>query len=59
VHIAIGDNGVGLPIDFDPSKTDSLGLQLVYTLIEQLDATIETQAGKGTKYLITFDKSKV
>jgi two-component sensor histidine kinase len=33
-----------------------LGLQLVYTLKDQLDASIQVFTKKGTKYLITFDK---
>jgi len=38
------------------SNSDSLGLQLVYTLIDQLDATIDVTSQDGTKYLITFEK---
>jgi len=56
VEIKIGDNGKGLPDDFDLENSESLGLQLVYTLADQLDATIDVNAKKGTKYLITFMK---
>jgi PAS domain S-box-containing protein len=56
VRLLIGDDGIGLPEGFDWEKSESLGLQLVYTLIDQLDATIHVESSKGTKYLITFEK---
>lgn len=55
VRIELGDNGVGLPEGFDYRETDSLGLQLVVTLVEQLDGTIEMSRSQGTTYLITFE----
>lgn len=56
VEIRVADRGVGLPKELDVENSESLGLQLVYTLIDQLDATITIDTGKGTEYLITFDK---
>ncbi|MCZ4407725.1 PAS domain S-box protein [Cryomorphaceae bacterium 1068] len=56
VTLIISDNGKGLPEGFDYENSDSLGLQLVYTLKDQLDASIQVSTNKGTKYLITFDK---
>lgn len=56
VLITVQDNGIGMPIDYDIEEADSLGLQLVYTLIEQLDGEIQVTVEKGTKYLITFVK---
>jgi PAS domain S-box-containing protein len=58
--LRIADDGVGLPSNFRYDKTDSLGVQLVYTLTEQLDGTIEvnSQPGKGTEFIITFDLLK-
>ncbi len=56
IRIEIGDNGIGLPKDMDYKNSDSLGLQLVHSLIDQLDATIKVNTDKGTNYLITFDK---
>ena len=54
--LVIGDNGIGLPPGFDYENSESLGLQLVYTLVDQLDATIKVETTNGTKYLITFEK---
>lgn len=56
IELIIADNGVGLPDELDYQNSESLGLQLVYTLAEQLNASISVTIDKGTKYLITFDK---
>lgn len=59
IHLSIEDNGVGLPEGFDILKSDTLGLQLVATLVEQLDGEITVNNSHGTKYLITFEKAKL
>ena len=58
--LRIADDGIGLPKDFRYDKTDSLGVQLVYTLTEQLDGTIKVNSKprKGTEFIITFDLLK-
>jgi len=38
--LIVGDNGIGLPPDFDFRNTESLGLQLVNILANQLEGTI-------------------
>ncbi|MBD3181550.1 hypothetical protein GF312_04605, partial [Candidatus Poribacteria bacterium] len=52
--LSIGDNGIGFPEDVDFQDTDSLGLQLVNTLTEQLDGSIELDGISGTKFSIDF-----
>ncbi len=56
IHLEISDDGIGMPEGIDPEDADTLGIQLIYTLIEQLDATMELKIDGGTKYLITFEK---
>ncbi len=57
VCITLADDGVGLPKDFQYDKTDSLGIQLVYTLIEQLDAKLQVKSSnKGTSFNIEFKR---
>lgn len=56
VNLWIEDNGVGLPEDFNLDETDSLGLQLVQTLIEQIEGTLTLKRERGTKYFLTFEK---
>lgn len=50
----VTDNGIGLPDNFDITKTPSLGLQIVNNLIHQLEGTLSWTNQKGTSYVITF-----
>lgn len=55
--LCVSDNGRGLPADIDFRNTDSLGLQLVCTLTDQLRGDIELNTAKGTRFDIKFHKS--
>lgn len=52
--LTVSDNGVGLPENFDIKKVDTLGLQLVLTLVEQLGGTLKLDTSGGTKFDIEF-----
>jgi PAS domain S-box-containing protein len=54
IYMAVADNGIGLPAGLDFRKTDSLGLELVTTLTQQLGGTIELERSRGTEFHITF-----
>jgi len=54
--LSVTDNGIGLSKDFDLEKSESLGLQLVHTLIEQLDGELELDTTKGTTFKVTFSE---
>ena len=58
VHLCVADNGVGLPAKFEEMNSDTLGLQLVITLVEQLEGEVSVECETGTKYLIKFDNVK-
>jgi two-component sensor histidine kinase len=53
--LTIADNGVGFPADLDFRRTESLGLQLVNTLVEQLDGTVELNRTGGTRFRVTLE----
>src|SRR5271157_3436234 len=53
--LVVGDNGIGLRPDLDPRRSDSLGLQLVDDLTQQLHGTIVVNRDGGTTFTITFD----
>ncbi len=57
VTIGISDNGVGLPPDIDFRNTESLGLQLVVSLVEQINGKIKLDTKKGTNFTIEFSGS--
>jgi len=54
IILDVMDNGIGLPSDFNIETTETLGLQLVTTLIEQIDAELTMISDQGTKFKITF-----
>lgn len=55
VSIEVGDNGIGISSDFDIKNTQTLGLQLVDTLIEQINGKLVIDRKKGTKFIIEFN----
>jgi two-component sensor histidine kinase len=52
--LIISDSGIGFPEHLDFRNTQSLGLQLVMNLINQLDGNIELYRDGGTTFEITF-----
>jgi len=54
--LAVSDTGVGFPEDLDFMKAQSMGMQLVVMLTEQLDGAIELKREKGTGFRITFPR---
>lgn len=44
--LGVEDNGIGLPADFKPGDTNSLGMTIIQSLAEQLDA--QWKFGRGT-----------
>ena len=52
--LVIKDNGVGFPKEIDFKNTDSLGLQIVTILVEQIDGCIELKRDNGTAFTIWF-----
>ncbi len=55
LFLVVGDNGIGLPEGLDIGNTESLGLQLVKTLVRQLKGTIDVNIKMGTEFKIRFD----
>ena len=58
LRIVYHDDGIGMPDGFDWKHTESLGLRLVNSLVDQLNGTIETVAGEGTTFIITIRQKK-
>ncbi|MDP8239510.1 MAG: PAS domain S-box protein [Candidatus Hatepunaea meridiana] len=52
------DNGSGFPAGYDLRKPETLGLQLVNTLIKQIHGTIELENQAGAAFRITFPTGK-
>jgi len=57
IRLAISDNGIGLPADFEPSSTGTLGMQIVDRLVKQLGGTLSLAKEAGTSWTIVFPTS--
>lgn len=54
--LSVRDNGVGLPPALDVDHTETLGLQLVRTLVDQLHGALEVVRGERTEFRIRFEE---
>jgi two-component sensor histidine kinase len=52
-ELTVADNGKGIA-DYNPEKSNSLGLKLVKILSRQLRGAFTIQSGNGTVFLVTF-----
>jgi PAS domain S-box-containing protein len=52
--LTVSDNGVGIPVNFNSDKSETLGLQLVAILVDQLGGKLELKRDSGTEFIIKF-----
>jgi two-component sensor histidine kinase len=57
-QLRVSDNGVGLPQGVDFRRSATLGLQLVKTLVEQLEGEITLNSDAGTVFTVSFSGYK-
>jgi two-component sensor histidine kinase len=55
IHIIVRDDGIGMPAHFDISRSNSLGLKLIRTLVQhQLKGSLMINSHHGTEIIIEF-----
>jgi PAS domain S-box-containing protein len=54
LRLAVQDDGVGLEDGFDIRKAETLGLQIVVTLVSQLDGRLDVSREKGASFRVEF-----
>lgn len=54
--LMVRDNGVGLPEDLNVDSANTLGLQLVRALVDQLEGRVQMVRNNGTKFIIKFKR---
>jgi two-component sensor histidine kinase len=59
LRLSIIDNGVGLPENFDPKKSASLGMEMMKALSKQLGGKFNMLADQGVCISIDFEAEKV
>ncbi len=52
--LTISDDGIGFPPEINFTATETLGMQLVTTLVDQIEGTIELKRNGGTQFTIVF-----
>jgi PAS domain S-box-containing protein len=52
MELAVVDDGVGLPGELDPTNTETLGMQLVTMLVEQLEGELEVRSEHGASFRV-------
>jgi len=52
--LEVSDNGSGFPESVDFKNSSTLGLQLINSLVEQLDGQLKVDVKKGSSFIITF-----
>jgi two-component sensor histidine kinase len=55
ITLTVSNSGSNLPADFNLSRLDFLGLQLVQSLVHQVEGTLEVESSDQTTFRLTFD----
>ncbi len=53
IVMTVADDGIGMPAGFEPARSNSLGMELVITLLEQLEGSWEIRP-PGTTFRVRF-----
>ena len=56
--LTVSDDGVGVPENLEIEDIESLGLQLVTSLIDQLDGKFELKRNSGTEFTMRFTEAE-
>ena len=57
-RLIVSDDGVGLPKDFDIKNTDTLGFDIIKTLVKQSEGSIKIESKNGTKITVNLKRKK-
>ncbi len=53
--LSVSDDGIGIDGSFSPESANSLGMRIVYKLIQQIEGNLSFDFSDGTKYFISFN----
>ncbi|MEX1236822.1 MAG: histidine kinase dimerization/phosphoacceptor domain -containing protein, partial [Pseudomonadales bacterium] len=56
--LQISDNGIGLPEDFEPNASSSMGMEIVSILTQQLDGRLHIDGRCGASFEISFPRKE-
>lgn len=56
--LMVSDDGIGIPDDFDPDTSPTLGMKVIYNIVRlQLRGEVTLERTKGTKWIVTWPKN--
>ena len=55
IHLIVEENGIGLPPNFNIAQESSLGMNLITTLILQIDGDLKVSSDGGSRFEIVFE----
>ncbi len=58
IHLTVRDNGIGIPEGVEVGRTDTLGLQIISLLTEQLEGRMDIRRDEGTAFSLSFKLPK-
>ncbi len=58
IEIVFSDNGIGLPENFEKNNTNSLGMVIIGTLVNQLEGSLSIKTGSNSSFIIRFPGSE-
>ncbi|ADI75127.1 signal transduction histidine kinase (plasmid) [Methanohalobium evestigatum Z-7303] len=53
--LIVSDNGKGIPEDIDLDNPSSLGMQIIKSLVGQIDGDLDVDGNNGTTFIINFN----
>ncbi|MEZ0574912.1 response regulator [Halodesulfovibrio aestuarii] len=59
IVLKVVDDGIGFPAYFDVRESNSLGMQVVHALVEQLSAKLVITSDRGTEFELAFSDSSL
>jgi len=58
ITVTYADNGIGFPFDALPEHAESLGLEIIKSFAEKLDANVEISNVNGARIMLDFEEKK-
>ncbi|MEY3432076.1 MAG: hypothetical protein RL131_12, partial [Bacteroidota bacterium] len=55
LELIVKDNGKGLPVDWTPEKSGSMGYQIIGSFVNKLKAKLEFISNQGTEVRLAFE----
>lgn len=59
LRLSLSDDGIGMPVIANLGNSKSLGLELIKTLVEQIDGSLDISIDRGTTFTVLFSSNAI